>query len=109
MTLLDPQTSQLARGGWVGVDLLLLGRALGAIQDKILQMLEDVKGDVLDDEALIEYLGQSKVKSKEINEKVAEGEITEKSIDETREVYRKEARLSAVGQPSLQKMVLVVS
>lgn len=93
----------------MGVDLLLLGRALGAIQDKILQMLEDVKGDVLDDEALIEYLGQSKVKSKEINEKVAEGEITEKSIDETREVYRKEARLSAVGQPSLQKMVLVVS
>eukprot|EP00667_Euglena_gracilis_P000011 EG_transcript_11 len=71
-------------------------RELKEIQDKILQMLEDVKGDVLDDEALIEYLGQSKVKSKEINEKVAEGEITEKSIDETREVYRPVARHGSI-------------
>lgn len=46
------------------------------------------QGNILDDEELINTLAQSKVTSNEIQAKVAEAEITEQQIDETRELYR---------------------
>eukprot|EP00983_Pelagomonas_calceolata_P008820 286699-Pelagomonas_calceolata.AAC.1 len=47
-----------------------------------------VQGNILDDEELINTLAQSKITSNEISAKVAEAEVTEKQIDETRELYR---------------------
>jgi hypothetical protein len=42
----------------------------------------------IDDHKLIETLATSKVKSQEISLKVQEAEITEKQIDESRNMYR---------------------
>ncbi|EQC40888.1 hypothetical protein SDRG_01953 [Saprolegnia diclina VS20] len=58
------------------------------IENKILYMLANSQGNILDDTDLIDMLGKAKVTSEDINEKMAEAEITEKTIDETRELYR---------------------
>ncbi|KAH9093106.1 hypothetical protein Ae201684P_008767 [Aphanomyces euteiches] len=58
------------------------------IENKILYMLANSQGNILDDTDLIEMLGKAKVTSEDINEKMAEAEVTEKTIDETRELYR---------------------
>ncbi|CAG9466771.1 unnamed protein product [Pedinophyceae sp. YPF-701] len=63
-------------------------RELKEIEDKILAMLSNSQGNILDDEELINTLAESKVKSNEIAAKVAEAEKTEKEIDEAREQYR---------------------
>jgi len=58
------------------------------IENKILYMLANSKGNILDDTELIEMLGKAKITSEDINEKMTEAEVTEKTIDETRELYR---------------------
>ncbi|TYZ61500.1 hypothetical protein PybrP1_006824 [[Pythium] brassicae (nom. inval.)] len=58
------------------------------IENKILYMLANSKGNILDDTELIETLGKAKVTSEDINEKMAEAETTERAIDESRERYR---------------------
>lgn len=58
------------------------------IEDKILFMLSNSTGNILDDHELIETLANSKITSDEIKVKVAEAEVTENEIDETREKYR---------------------
>ena len=63
-------------------------KELKEIEDKILFMLSNSQGNILDDEELINTLAQSKVTSNEITEKVAIAEKTEKEIDKTRELYR---------------------
>ncbi|GMH32802.1 hypothetical protein BSKO_00636 [Bryopsis sp. KO-2023] len=63
-------------------------KELKDIEDKILFMLSNSQGNILDDEELINTLSQSKVTSNEIAAKVEEAEKTEKEIDETRELYR---------------------
>ncbi|KAF5829736.1 dynein heavy chain and region D6 of dynein motor-domain-containing protein [Dunaliella salina] len=63
-------------------------KELQDIEDKILHMLSNSQGNILDDEELINTLAQSKITSNEISAKVAEAEVTEKQIDETREQYR---------------------
>lgn len=60
---------------------------LQALQDLILKLLADCKGSPVDDEGLIEALDDSKIKSDEINEKVAAAEETERVIDDTRAEY----------------------
>ena len=63
-------------------------KELKDIEDKILVLLSNSQGNILDDEVLIDTLAKSKVTSNEIAEKVAEAEVTEKEIDTTRELYR---------------------
>lgn len=55
--------------------------------------MKHTQGNILDDEELINTLAQSKVTSNEIQQKVAEAEVTEKQIDETRELYRPVVRV----------------
>ena len=55
------------------------------LEDKILKLLAESEGDILDDESLINVLGEAKVTSDDISVKVQEAEKTEKEIDETRE------------------------
>lgn len=71
-------------------------RELKEIEEKILFMLSKSEGNILDDEELINTLSQSKITSNEIASKVAEAEITEKEIDETRELYRPVAIRSTI-------------
>lgn len=63
-------------------------KELQELEDMILNMLSNSTGNILDDHKLIETLATSKVKSLEISLKVAEAEVTEKQIDESRNEYR---------------------
>lgn len=63
-------------------------KQLKEIEEKILKLLAESEGNILDDETLIHTLAEAKVTSEEINVKVAEAEKTEREIDETREKYR---------------------
>ncbi|EFC47930.1 hypothetical protein NAEGRDRAFT_78559 [Naegleria gruberi] len=61
---------------------------LKELQANILRMLSENTGDILENEKLINALGESKVASKDIQEKVEEAETTEREIDVTRNKYR---------------------
>lgn len=71
-------------------------RELKELEDKILYMLSNSQGNILDDEELINTLSQSKATSDEVSKKVQEAEETEKTIDETRELYRPVAIRSSI-------------
>jgi dynein heavy chain len=57
------------------------------IQDRILKLLSEAQGDILEDETLIGVLADSKVRDGEIKKALAEAEIVTKEIDETRKGY----------------------
>jgi len=63
-------------------------KELQELEDTILFMLSNSQGNILDDHKLIETLATSKVKSAEIMIKVQEAEVTEKQIDESRNLYK---------------------
>ncbi|KAF1784043.1 P-loop containing nucleoside triphosphate hydrolase [Phytophthora cactorum] len=63
-------------------------KQLKEIEDKILYMLENSTGNILDDEELIDTLAHSKVTSSAIKTRMAEAETTSMEIDQTREGYR---------------------
>jgi len=63
-------------------------RQLKDLEDKILKLLEESQGNILDDEVLINTLNTSKLTSAVIKGRVKEAEHTEKEIQESREVYR---------------------
>ena len=63
-------------------------KELQELEDEILYMLSNSQGNILDDHKLIEALASSKVKSKEIQAKVAEAEKTEEQIDISRNSFR---------------------
>ncbi|TYZ58010.1 hypothetical protein PybrP1_003505 [[Pythium] brassicae (nom. inval.)] len=63
-------------------------KQLKEIEDKILFMLENSQGNILDDEELIDTLAHSKVTSSAIKTRMAEAETTSREIDRTREGYR---------------------
>ena len=56
-------------------------------EDQILKLLTSASGDILEDEALINTLAESKKVSEEITERVAESETIEKEIDQARQAY----------------------
>jgi len=63
-------------------------KELQEIENRILVLLSNSTGDILDDHELIETLASSKKTSEEITAKVAEAEVTEKEIDLNRAEYR---------------------
>jgi dynein heavy chain len=63
-------------------------KQLADIQDKVLKLLKETEGMILDNEPLINTLQQSKVTSTMINKRVAEAEETNLSIAAAREKYR---------------------
>lgn len=63
-------------------------KQLKDIEEKILKLLFNSQGNILDDEELINTLNQSKVTSAAINERVALAEKTEIAINQARERYR---------------------
>ena len=71
-------------------------KQLGDLQEKVLKLLQDAEGMVLDNEPLINTLQQSKVTSGMINKRVAEAEEANISIAETREGYRTAATRGAL-------------
>eukprot|EP00398_MALV-I-01_sp_L67-1_P000742 gene742-313_t len=69
--------------------------ALKEIEDKILRLLSEASGNILDDEVLIDTLTQSKVTSNAIEEKVKIQEKTQQQINATRAIYAPVADRSA--------------
>jgi len=63
-------------------------KQLKDLEDKILKLLKESKGNILDDEVLINTLNNSKVTSGMIQGRVKEAEVTEREINEAREKYR---------------------
>ena len=66
------------------------------LEDRILYLLANVKGSLLDDATLIDTLNTSKVTSTAVNEQLEISETTEKEIDTAREGYRLCANRAAV-------------
>merc|ERR550514_965325 len=60
---------------------------LKEIEDRILELLSNAQGNILDDEELINTLATSKVASQRIEERVAEQEKTQALVQETLETY----------------------
>lgn len=71
-------------------------RQLNDLEDKILKLLKESEGNILDDEVLINTLNNSKLTSGMIQGRVKEAEETEKSINETRENYRPAANRGSI-------------
>ena len=63
-------------------------KTLKEIEDKILEMLSNSSGDILEDEELINTLGASKQTSATIEVALKEAEATELIINDTRQKYR---------------------
>eukprot|EP01135_Chromosphaera_perkinsii_P012097 Nk52_evm35s2579 gene=Nk52_evmTU35s2579 len=63
-------------------------KELKDIENKILKLLFESKGNILDDDELVNTLQQSKVTSKAISARLIEAEETEKNISTAREIYR---------------------
>ena len=59
-------------------------KMLLSLEAKILQMLSESEGNILDDELLINTLSESKVTAIGIEDRVAEAEITELEINDAR-------------------------
>lgn len=55
---------------------------LQELEDKILKLLKDAKGNILDDEVLINTLNNSKLTAGMIQNRVREAEETEDSINQ---------------------------
>ncbi|XP_045541953.1 dynein axonemal heavy chain 6 [Papilio machaon] len=66
------------------------------IEERILHLLHASTGNILDDEVLIETLNESKETSEIISARLAEAEITERSIGAARERYREVAARGAL-------------
>ncbi|ORZ39411.1 dynein heavy chain and region D6 of dynein motor-domain-containing protein [Catenaria anguillulae PL171] len=63
-------------------------RQLKDIEEKILRLLYNSQGNILDDEELILTLNQSKVTSSAITDRLVQAEQTERAINTAREKYR---------------------
>ena len=66
------------------------------IEDKILHLLFTSEGNILDNEALINTLNDSKITSGVIGKRLVEAEKTEATISSTREKYRPVANRGSV-------------
>lgn len=71
-------------------------KELKRLEDSILHMLATSKGNILDDEALINNLAQSKVTAVAISGRLVEAEQTSKEINRARENYRVVANRGSV-------------
>ncbi|XP_070535810.1 dynein axonemal heavy chain 6-like isoform X2 [Ptychodera flava] len=69
---------------------------LNAIEDRILNLLFNSEGNILDNEELINTLNESKVTSGVIKKRLAEAETTEEKISLAREKYRPVASRGSV-------------
>jgi dynein heavy chain len=63
-------------------------KKLVELEDRILFLLANAKGSLLDDATLIDTLNTSKITSTDVNEQLTIAVTTEKEIDEAREGYR---------------------
>ncbi|WIA13579.1 hypothetical protein OEZ85_007146 [Tetradesmus obliquus] len=71
-------------------------RQLQDLEDKILKLLRECEGNILDDEQLLATLNNSKLTSAAIQNRVKEAEETERNINAARESYRPAATRGSI-------------
>ncbi|XP_014680873.1 PREDICTED: dynein heavy chain 2, axonemal-like [Priapulus caudatus] len=71
-------------------------KKLVELEDEILRLLNEAQGSLLDDEALVNTLQNSKTTSKEVEEQLLISEETEIKIDAAREGYRSCAQRASI-------------
>lgn len=71
-------------------------RQLQELEDKILRLMSEVQGRILEDEELIITLDQSKKTSNTVNKRMVQSRTTQEEISRTREEYRVAARRGSV-------------
>jgi dynein axonemal heavy chain len=84
-----------------------MSKELQEIEDQILKLLQESKGDILDDESLIDTLAASKTTSAEIQLRVAESAVVEKEIDESRKAYTSVAQRASVLYFTIADLAMV--
>ncbi|XP_068166166.1 dynein axonemal heavy chain 2 [Antennarius striatus] len=71
-------------------------KSLQELEDKILRLLNEATGSLLDDEQLVNTLQTSKVTANEVSEQLKSSEQTEIQIDSAREAYRPCAQRASI-------------
>ena len=96
VTIVEEEPEMEKRKHQLVVSNAKMKKELKEIEDKILYLLSNSTGEILDDHDLINTLASSKKKSEEIQLKVEEAERTEEEIDVRREGYRPVAFRGAI-------------
>ena len=78
------------------IDMANFKSQLKDLEDKILRLLSESQGNILDDEELIRVLGESKEVSKDITIKLQESEKTNEEITKMRNLYRPAATRGSI-------------
>ena len=84
-------------------------KQLKDLEDKILKMLKESEGNILDNEVLINTLEISKVTSGVITERVKQAEVTEREITAARELYRGVANRGSILYFVISDLALIDS
>ncbi|KAJ7549736.1 hypothetical protein O6H91_07G065700 [Diphasiastrum complanatum] len=84
-------------------------KQLKDLEDKILKLLKESEGNILDDEVLINTLNNSKLTSGVIQGRVKQAEITEKEITAAREQYRVVANRGSILYFVISDLALIDS
>ena len=72
-----------------------MAKEIEVLEERVLRLLSTASGNILDDDALISTLSESKIKSTEVAKAHAIAAEKERENDATRERYRPTARLAA--------------
>jgi dynein heavy chain len=71
-------------------------KVLQKLENEILRLLSESKGNILDDSVLISTLAESKKTSEAVNKRVQEAEVTANQIDEACKLYTEVATLGSI-------------
>eukprot|EP01084_Bolivina_argentea_P281903 482434_1 len=77
------------------IEQAAMNKKLVKLEDTILRLLSEAKGNILDDEVLIDTLQKSKTASKTIEKRMGEAKIVEKQINNVRQQYSWLSRAAA--------------
>uniref|UniRef100_A0A7S4DG85 AAA+ ATPase domain-containing protein n=1 Tax=Lotharella globosa TaxID=91324 RepID=A0A7S4DG85_9EUKA len=77
------------------VKIAAMATSLKDIEDQVLKMLRESKGEILDNQELVNALNDSKVKRDHVDKQMKEAEKKKKLINETRELYAPLARFTS--------------
>jgi len=84
-------------------------KQLKDLENKILKMLKESEGNILDNEVLINTLETSKITSSVISERVKQAEVTEREITAARELYRGVANRGSILYFVISDLALIDS
>jgi len=82
-------------------------KQLQDLEDKILKLISEVQGRILEDEELIINLNSSKITSNTVNQRMKQSKVTSEEIRTARESYRVVAKRGSVLYFSVADLSLI--